>query len=144
MNPFSRPAWLGVGIATLILAGCATTPMSRIDANRTAYESWPIEVREAILDGRAIKGMTPEMVRVALGAPSRVEPRSTSTSNEEVWVYDKSSSTTARSGAPNIGIGGSIGGLGVSSRGRRGGGGSRGGGGTGSDAEQVVFENGVW
>lgn len=118
--------------------------MSRIDANRALYDSFPFDMQSAILDGKAVKGMTPDMVRMALGNPTRVEPRPGSTTGEETWIYEKSGSSSGR--RPTTSVGGGIGGIGVSS-GRRGGGG-RGGGGSArpaSNAEQtqVVFQNGV-
>ena len=65
--------------------------MSRIDSNRAAYETWPIEMKEAVLNGTAVKGMTPEMVEMALGKPTRVDTRSGSNADDEVWVYSKGS-----------------------------------------------------
>lgn len=125
--------------AALGLAGCATSPLSRIDAKRALYESWPIEIQTAVYEGRAIKDMTPEMVRMALGEPSRIEPRTGAKNPEEVWIYAKNGgATSARSGAGGGGGGGA--------RGRRGGGGGAGGGsraGGGGEEIQVVFQDGV-
>ena len=45
----------------LWLTGCSTSPMSRIDANRALYESWPVDMQSAVLDGKAVKGMTPDV-----------------------------------------------------------------------------------
>ena len=125
----------------LWLTGCSTSPMSRIDANRALYESWPVDMQSAVLDGKAVKGMTPEMVRMALGEPTRIEPRAGSTTSEETWVYQKSGASNLS--LPNISLGGGMGGVGVST-GRRGGGGG-GGSRSRSNAEdqQVVFQNGV-
>jgi hypothetical protein len=124
-------------LLTMLLAACATTPMSRIDANRAAYESWPLDVQEAILNGEAKKGMTPEQVKVALGTPTEVVPRGT---NEELWVYRTGGSGSGSSLLRNTGlsIGGGIGGIGVSGIG--GGGGGRQ---SSSNEHEVVFENGV-
>ena len=33
-------------------AGCSSSQMSRIDRNRDIYETWPIEVKQAVLDGK--------------------------------------------------------------------------------------------
>ena len=96
-------------------------------------------MQDAVMNGKAVKGMTPEMVRMALGEPTRIDTRSGSNAADEIWVYQKGSGMNL--GLPNISLGGSIGGIGVSSGGRRGGGGSR----SSSNAEeqQVVFQNGV-
>ena len=36
---------LAVGLAAWLLAGCSSSQMNRIDANREIYEQWPIEMR---------------------------------------------------------------------------------------------------
>jgi len=74
---------------SVFLAGCATstTPMNRIDANRAEYETWSIEVKQAVLDGRVEKGMTPKQVEVAIGAPAKKEIRETRKGTQEVWTY---------------------------------------------------------
>jgi hypothetical protein len=66
--------------------GCASSQMSRIDRNRDIYETWPIEVRQAVLDGKVEAGMNPDMVRVAWGEPSEV---TSSPAGDEIWVYAK-------------------------------------------------------
>ena len=37
--------------------GCASSQMNRIDRHRDIYETWPIEVRQAVLDGKVEPGM---------------------------------------------------------------------------------------
>lgn len=63
--------------------------MNRIDANREIYEQWPIEMKQAVLDGKVEEGMTPEMVMMAIGKPTEVNTRSGTpqTGDDEVWVY---------------------------------------------------------
>ena len=63
--------------------------MRRIDANREVYEQWPIEVRQAVLDGKVEEGMTPEMVTMALGQPTEVVTRNgtVNSGDDEVWIY---------------------------------------------------------
>jgi hypothetical protein len=58
--------------------------MSRIDRNRDIYETWPLEIRQAVLDGKVEPGMNPDMVRVAWGEPSEI---SVSPAGDEIWVY---------------------------------------------------------
>lgn len=66
-------------------AGCASSQMSRIERNRDIYESWPIDTRQAVLDGKVEPGMTPEMVRVAWGHPTEIVAQSNT--GDEIWVY---------------------------------------------------------
>ena len=73
---------LAVGLA----GGCSSSQMSRIDRNRDIYETWPIDTRQAVLDGKVEPGMNPDMVRVAWGEPSEV---SISPAGDEIWVYSK-------------------------------------------------------
>jgi hypothetical protein len=73
-----------------MVAGCqSSAQMSRIDRNREIYEQWPIEMRQAVLDGKAEPGMTPEMVEMALGKPTEVVTRSgtPATGDDEIWIY---------------------------------------------------------
>jgi hypothetical protein len=93
-----------------LLAACASSPTSRIDADRAQYESWPLEVQEAVLHGEAKKGMTPEQVTMAMGRPSEVTVRSGTGGEDEIWVYRKGSSMGSNI-LNNSGI--SIGGAGV-------------------------------
>lgn len=80
MFPRHPVLWL----AALMAGGCASSQMSRIDQNRAIYETWPIETKQAVLDGKVEPGMTPEMVQVAWGRPSEIV---TSQSGDEIWVY---------------------------------------------------------
>lgn len=73
---------LGAGLA----GGCASSQMGRIERNREIYETWPLEVRQAVLDGRVEPGMDQDMVRVAWGEPGEV---SISPAGDEIWVYTK-------------------------------------------------------
>lgn len=73
--------------ATLLGCSSPTSPdaiMDRVDANRAEYEAWPLNIKEAVLDGRVLKGMDPTMVLVARGKPSEVVDRG---NGDQVWVY---------------------------------------------------------
>ena len=80
---------LSIGLIGLLAvgwgAGCSSSQMSRIDRNRDIYEQWPIEVRQAVLDGKVEPGMTPDMVRVAWGNPTEIVTQSAG--GDEIWVY---------------------------------------------------------
>lgn len=74
-------------LVVAMLGGCASSQFRRIDADRELYESWPIEIRQAVLDGKVEAGMTPEMVKMALGKPSEIVSRSIVPGADEIWVY---------------------------------------------------------
>jgi hypothetical protein len=74
-------------LAMALSAGCSSSQMSRIDRNRDLYESWPIEIRQAVLDGKVEPGMSPDMVRVSWGEPSEIVAQSGT--GDEIWVYKR-------------------------------------------------------
>ena len=69
-----------------LLSACST-PESRIDANRSAFNQYPSDVQEKIKAGRVDIGFTPEMVRMAMGDPVRQFTRKTESGESEVWIY---------------------------------------------------------
>jgi hypothetical protein len=78
--------------AVLLATGCvSSTPQSRISQNREAYSRYPSNVQRMISAGMVDVGFTPEMVRLALGAPNREFSRQTENGSTEVWVYHDSS-----------------------------------------------------
>lgn len=114
--------------AALLLAACSTSSLSRIDADRELYESWPLDVQEAVLEQRVINDMTPEQVEMAVGKPTEKTVRSGRQGSEEVWIYREKT-------GPNLGnmsIGGSIGPVGVVQQG----------GGGYAEENEVVFMDG--
>lgn len=105
-------AVLAAGVmATGWLGGCASSQMSRIDRNRHVYETWPIEIRQSVLDGKVEPGMTPEMVRVAWGEPTEVVVQAQP--GDEIWVYQKGGIDRMSSRYPGTGISGGMGGGGI-------------------------------
>jgi hypothetical protein len=135
MNFISRLRLSAVLAGVSLLVACATSPMSRIDANRAAYESWPLEVQEAILNGQVKPGMTPEMVEMSVGKPTEVVNRAVSAGQDEVWIYRKRGSSSLLKNT-SVSVGGGLGGVSV---------GTGVGGGRGSTEEdhEVAFQNGV-
>jgi hypothetical protein len=133
MHVMSWGARVLVALAVLALAACSSSTVSRIDTNRAAYESWPLEVQEAVLNGTVKKGMTPDQVEMALGRPTQVISRS---ANDEVWIYRRGgSSGSSILNNSNVTLGVPIGGVNVitSPRNR----------GMTPEEEEVVFVNGV-
>ena len=89
-NPNMTRSLCALGLAgLLVLAGCASSPHARIEANRARFESYPLEVQERIALGEVRPGFTPDMVRMALGEPARVVERWTESGTREVWVYTR-------------------------------------------------------
>lgn len=88
----------GIGLlAVLWLGGCASGQMNRIDSNRDLYETWPLETRQAVLDGKVEPGMNSDMVTVAWGKPTEVV---TNGGGDEVWVYKTGGEDTAAMNYP--------------------------------------------
>lgn len=89
--------------------------MGRIDRNRDIYETWPLEIRQAVLDGKVEAGMNADMVRVAWGEPSEI---SVSPAGDEIWVYKKGGDPGSvyypgsMGGSTGMGVGGQ--GIGIS------------------------------
>lgn len=158
MKPLVLPSLAALSLG-LIAAGCSSSPLSRIDQNRTRYESWPVAVQEAVLAGEARPGMTLEQVEMALGKPTQVVSRGLKPGEDEVWIYRQGNSvgSSILNAASGVSVGTGIGGVNV---GASGGGVSVGsgvggvnvgtsiGGGRASrrqtpDEREVVFRNGV-
>ncbi len=157
--------------ATILASACSSSQMSRIDRNRDIYEGWPLEIKQAVLDGKVEPGMTTDMVRVAWGEPSEIV--SQSANGDEIWVFKKGGSDGSvyypggggsqypsgmGVGGPGIGIStgrggtsiGATGGIGIGAGPISGGigGGGLGGGAivtppTPPEIREVVFRNGV-
>jgi hypothetical protein len=124
------------GALALLLSACSgPSTMSRINANRGLYDTWPPEIKEAVLAQKAIPGMNRDMVRVALGAPKDVLPGQNI--GEEVWVYDRAGESGGGSG-PVLQVGTNVGAMQVG--GASGGGGMMG---PGEDAGEVLFKDGL-
>jgi hypothetical protein len=139
MLPIHRRILPLLALSGALLSGCTSSSLSRIDDNRAVYESWPIEVQEAVLNKRAMKGMTPEQVTMAMGKPSSVDRRSgRDGGDDEVWIYQKGGGLGSGLGPIEVGTGTSIGGVGIYTSKTVG---------TGraslNDRDEVIFTNGV-
>jgi hypothetical protein len=82
------PVLLALATAGL-WSGCGSAQINRIDKYRDIYEQWPIEVKQAVLDGKVEPGMTQDMVVVSWGQPTEKVNRSNATNDEEIWIYRK-------------------------------------------------------
>lgn len=74
-------------VFALVWAACSSAPINRIDQHRAVYEEWPVETKQAVLDGQVTKGMTSDMVYVAWGAPTRILVGQMLA--EETWLYEE-------------------------------------------------------
>ena len=113
-------------------------PWSRIDAKRAVYETWPIDVQEAVVRKQVIPGMTPKMVERALGKPTEVQSRVGKVGPEEVWIYRKSSAALPGL-LRHTGLSGGGGGVSTGKSGRRGGSNAP----SKADDQEIVFRNGT-
>ncbi|MBA4136708.1 MAG: hypothetical protein C0518_05265 [Opitutus sp.] len=70
------------------LAGCASTPESRIQRNPQSFAQLPADVQERVRRGQIDIGDTEEVVLLALGDPVRqVERVDQRTGATRVWIY---------------------------------------------------------
>ena len=76
-----------LAVLLLALTGCATTPADRVAQHRSAFDTWPAEVRARVRAGQVAVGFTAEQVRMALGDPERVNTRTTEQGVSLVWAY---------------------------------------------------------
>jgi outer membrane protein assembly factor BamE (lipoprotein component of BamABCDE complex) len=70
-----------------LLSACSSTPENRIEKNQSAFDQYPADVQQKIRRGQVEIGFTPEMVRLALGEPTRVATRKTDSGEVEAWIY---------------------------------------------------------
>ena len=81
---------LALGISAF-LSACSSTPEDRIAKNSALFDTFPPPVRQKIRAGEVDLGFTPEMVRLALGEPTRIFSRQTESGVVELWVYHDNS-----------------------------------------------------
>lgn len=88
LRALTRPALLLL-LLPLILSACVSTPASRIAENQDYFDSLPLADQARIRSGQIDIGFTPDMVRLALGEPSRILVRRQADTPAplEVWLY---------------------------------------------------------
>ena len=79
--------FLPAAALALLLAGCATTPESRIHQNRELFDALPVAAQARIRGGQIDLGFTPDMVRIALGDPQHKALRRVAAGETEIWLY---------------------------------------------------------
>lgn len=91
--------------SVVLLTACSSTPDSRIAKNQAAFGGYPAAVQQKIRAGEVDVGFTPEMVRLALGEPTRQFNRQTEGGTAEVWVYHDNGPRFSF----GVGVGGAVG-----------------------------------
>ena len=76
-----------VALPLLLLAGCATTPQSRIEKNPTAFAALSPEQQQKVQGGGVSVGFDAAAVELALGKPDRIVERETAEGATQAWVY---------------------------------------------------------
>lgn len=89
LRALMRPALLLLLLLPLLLSACVSTPASRIAENQDYFDSLPLADQARIRSGQIDIGFTPDMVRLALGEPSRILVRRQADTPAplEVWLY---------------------------------------------------------
>jgi hypothetical protein len=101
-----RPIASALCLASVVLlTACSSTPDSRIAKNLSAFSGYPAAVQQKIRAGEVDVGFTPEMVRLALGEPTRQFNRQTQAGSAEVWVYHDNGPRFSF----GVGVGGAVG-----------------------------------
>lgn len=117
IKPAAFPFRWSLLSAALLIAACSS-PSSRIEDRKSAYDSYPAEVQQKIAAGKVDIGFTKEQALIALGEPRRRFNRTSTAGSEEVWSY---SSKTGPSFGFGLGLGGGSsnvgGGIGLSTYG---------------------------
>jgi hypothetical protein len=95
-------------LLAIICAGCASTKSQRIQQNEALFNTYTPAERQMIRTGQVAVAFDQDMVRMALGDPSREATVDTAAGKQIVWEY--------RQIKPSLGIG-LGGGIGTRSRG---------------------------
>ena len=84
-----KRSWMGfvcLGVAVL-MAGCVSTPASRIKKDPGLFASVPPEIQAKVKLGQVEVGFTKDMAKIALGLPQRIHTRTTEAGQVEIWIY---------------------------------------------------------
>lgn len=77
---------LVVGLFAMAGSGCST-PATRIEANRAAFERLDPESQNLVKEGRVAIGFDRTTVKLALGEPDRIWKRTDKSGESESWSY---------------------------------------------------------
>jgi hypothetical protein len=85
-------AWFTATLLALLVAGCETVGGidARTQEKSAVYATLKPWQKKYITQGVVVPGFTPDMVYMAVGSPSRVEPMKNSDGSvAEVWIYNR-------------------------------------------------------
>ena len=88
MNPRAKPLVLAAAASLLWVAGCATTPESRIAQNPGEFARLTPDEQTMVRNGKVGIGMDADAVKLALGDPDRVTFETTDKGQFEIWHYE--------------------------------------------------------
>lgn len=79
---------MGLALGLLVLlAGCVSTPASRIKKEPHLFAAWAPEFQAKVKRGEIAIGFSRDMVRLALGLPRQVNVRMSEAGEAEIWIY---------------------------------------------------------
>lgn len=84
---FKLPHLFCLFITLILVAGCASSPESRIEKNPQIFDKFSEEEQAKIRNGEVELGFTEQMVYLAIGAPDRKKTRITEEETTESWIY---------------------------------------------------------
>ena len=81
---------LSVLTGAILLAGCETTPDSRISNNPTAFAQLTAQEQTLVKSGQVGVGFSEMAVKLALGEPNRVTLETNAQGQIQIWHYSES------------------------------------------------------
>jgi hypothetical protein len=96
-------AALTLAMLALLMTACGTTKSQRISQNEAAFNSYTPAERKMIRTGQVAVGFDQDMVRMALGDPSRETTVDSAGGKQIVWEYRQIKPSLS------LGVGGGIG-----------------------------------
>ncbi|MGZ0656882.1 hypothetical protein ACWPKO_05475 [Coraliomargarita sp. W4R53] len=95
--------FLAFACLALLFSACGTTKNERITQNQAAFDTYTPAERQMIRTGQVAVGFDQDMVRMALGDPSRETTVDTAAGKQIAWEYHQIKPSLG------LGIGGGIG-----------------------------------
>lgn len=100
-------------VLTILVVGCATSKNQRITQNQAQFNNYTSSEQAMIKAGQVAVGFDQDMVRMALGDPSREHTISTTSGKQIAWEYREIKPSLGLNLGGAIGTGGSGVGIGT-------------------------------